>query len=459
MSVSFISAQHSVIDPPAVATESCIAHKNASLGAVQNEYPPEHHFFSIHASQMAANGYFCFPLPPRQKRTHWKGWSKFCAEAPTEQQIAAWRSKHGDHGIALAAGFSVIAVDIDCLLADQADVVERLTREFLGNTPLMRIGQFPKRALIYRVAPGAVIESESVGKLDLIGDRRYLVGFGIHPDTRQPYTWENTTPATVPVSALPAVTPAKIARFLDAVRAYFSIEAVPGVQADPTPTTVFPDNEAKPLRTSADRVLDGRDTLLTRLVYHAFATHSTAGAIADAAWLSFTQQADLSRPKRSGCRPWSYQDALTKARYLLQSCKPRPGVPSMNSPGGTTSGDPAQRERFGHFVDRACAAGLLTRTDAAVSHAMLTFVPPDQPEGCCFASRETVAAMVGCKPNTVKKSRRRLRELHLWEATLVGGGRGQLARYQPQFNSLNQASAAVSQRADLSIASPAGVSS
>lgn len=420
---------------------------------------PEHHFFAIHASQMAANGYFCLPLPPFQKRTHWKGWSKFCAEAPTEQQIAAWQSKYGDHGIALAAGFSVVAVDIDCLLAEQADDIERLTRKSLGDTPLMRIGQFPKRALIYRVAPGAVIESESVGKLDLIGDRRYLVGFGIHPDTRQPYTWENATPATVPVSALPAVTPAKIARFLNAVRAYFFAEAVPGVRPDSTPDPIFPDHKAKPLRTNADRVLDGRDTLLTRLVFQAYATHSTAEAIADAAWRSFTQQADLSRPKRNGRRPWSHHDALTKAHYLLRSGKPRPGVPSMNSTGGGTSGDPTQRERFGHFVDRACAAGLLTRTDAAVSHAMLTFVLSDQPEGCCFASRETVAAMVGCKPNTVKKSRRRLRELYLWKATLVSGGRGQLARYQPQFNSMNQASVAVSQRAYLNNASPAGVSS
>jgi hypothetical protein len=396
-------------------------------------------FFALHGHTVATNGFSCFPLPPGQKRTYWKGWPKFCSEPPTAKQIADWQSKYPDHGMAVACGWSTIAADIDSLDEATADALEGVARRILGNTPLKRVGKFPKRALVYAVAPGAVIASKSVTQVDLIGDRRFIVGYGIHPDTGQPYIWETGSPATVSVSQLPAVTPAQVARFLAAVEVFFIGEHPPTVEpGDPSKTPLDEDSfveiAKEPVSTSL--VLDGRDTLLTNLVYRAYGTHSAADAIADAAWIAFRHKADLRRPKRDGRKLWSYQDALTKARALLASGKPRPRGLASSATVTAAFWDKVRRERFEHAVNQACATGLLTRTDTAVSHAMLTFIPDNEITGSCFASCETVAARVGCRPASVKKARRRLRQLQLWEATHTKGGRGLMAYYRPRLEPL-----------------------
>jgi hypothetical protein len=404
------------------------------ISRVAGAVPTCQHFFALRGHAVAANGFSCFPLPHRQKRTYWKGWPKFCSEPATAKQIEGWQSKYPDHGMALACGWSIIAVDIDSMDAPQADALERLASAILGSTPLKRVGKFPKRALVYAVATGAVIDSKSIAKVDLIGDNRFIVGYGIHPDTGQPYSWEAGSPATVPVSQLPAVTPAQVARFLAAVKVFFFGEDPPtATPRDPSETPLDQSNFLTIARAhpSIGLIEDGRDTLLTCLVYQAYGTHDTADAIADAAWTAFCRKAELQRPKRDGPRPWSRQDALTKAIALLASGKPRPRGLASSASTGAAFAPTAQRERFGHAVNRACTMGQLTRTDAAVSHAMLAFIPAGQIEGSCFASCETVAARVGCRPASVKKARRRLRQLQLWEATHTKGGRGLVAYYRP----------------------------
>jgi hypothetical protein len=173
--------------------------------------------------------------------------------------------------------------------------------------------------------------------------------------------------------------------------------------------------------------MDGRDALLRDIVYASSARHETAEAIAKDAWSTFSLTADLARPKRDGSEPWSYEDALKKARELLARGKPRPlplAPPAASDPAWV-----AQSQRFAHTVDRACITGELSRTDVLISDAMLAFV--QGPNGACFASCETIAAHVGCRPATVKKARRQLRQHHLWRATHTAGGRGLLAFYIP----------------------------
>ena len=49
----------------------------------------------------------------------------------------------------------------------------------------------------------------------------------------------------------------------------------------------------------------------------------------------------------------------------------------------------------------------------------------------CFASCQTIANAVGCKPNTVKKARRRLRTLGFCTSQQCRGGKGFIAHYRP----------------------------
>jgi Bifunctional DNA primase/polymerase, N-terminal/Helix-turn-helix domain len=412
----------------------------SEIDASESRLPPEHRFVARHAIHVAENGFSCIPIPPGQKRVFWRNWTRFCSQPPTPKQILKWRQKYPDHGLALPCGWKVIAVDIDLHVPAEAEKVEQLARADLGNTPLMRVGQFPKRALIYRVAPGHVIPSSSVGKVDLIGDNRFLVAFGIHPGTGQPYYWNGETPATVPVADLPAVTPAQVARFMGDASC---VQKSPATRAKPASHQLAVDQSAfsssigVPSPAGTDQLArDGRDGLLTRLVFRAFGQHDAAEAIADAAWATFRNRADLTRPKRDGRELWSYADALAKSQALLERRKPRPRAQFILNQPATLSWE-SDRLLFGHRVDQACVAGELTRTDAAVSHIMLAFV--SGPDGSCFASCETLAGRVGCRPSSVKKARRQLRRAQLWRSTNVKGGRGLLAHYRPCINSAHGA--------------------
>lgn len=384
-------------------------------------------FFDDYAASVIGNGYSYLPVPFGSKQIHWKNWNKFCSEAPSPEQLGRWLQKYPQHGLAIPTGWFCVAVDIDCMEVRQAKEIERLARRLLGVTPLKRIGQYPKRLLVYLVAPGHVISSSSACNVDLIGDNRYFVAFNLHPKTGRPYRWLTGSPASIPLQELPAVTPAQVERFMTAIRDQFG-------KTNRAPTTATSDavdredvfSPIPPVRLTTD----GRDGLLTRLVWAAYTRNESPESIAADAWAAFVTQADLSRPKRDGRRAWSFADALSKARYVTTSGKPRPSV-SINSTSIASSADGwnAARERFAQRIDRLCVHGKLTRIDAAVSHAMLAFI--DRPGRSCYASCETISAKVLCRPATVKKARRQLRYLNLWTATHTKGGRGLLAHYRP----------------------------
>jgi hypothetical protein len=383
---------------------------------------------------VSANRYSCLPIPLSTKQIYWQKWNRRCSEPPSHEQITAWQQKYPGHGLAILCGWSCIAVDIDSLDVRQAKHIERLARRHLGETPLKRIGQYPKRLLVYAVAPGHVISSSSVGSVDLIADNRYFVAFNLHPKAGRPYRWIGYSPATVPVAALPPVTPAQVARFLAAVREQFSpYDRVEGGQTGARDTAPPP----KQIHSSAapgTRTMDGRDSLLTRLVWHAYTRHDSADAIAADAWSAFKAEADLSRPKRDGQHLWSHADALSKARYAITRPKPRPTFSTIADLNVSPLVDDwnVARSRFARRIDQLCVRGKLTRMDASISHAMFSFIT--SAERSCFASCETVAAQVGCRPATVKKARRQLRALGLWTARHAKGGRGILAHYRPQLD-------------------------
>ena len=153
------------------------------------------------------------------------------------------------------------------------------------------------------------------------------------------------------------------------------------------------------------RTMDGRDGLLARLVWGAYARHDTPEAIAADAWAAFVVKADLSRPKRDGRRLWSHADALSKACYAITRAKPRPTFSTVVDLDVSPLVDDwnVARARFASRIDQLCVRGDLTRMDASISHAMLSFITCA--ERTVFpASCETVAAHVGCRPRHRQKS-------------------------------------------------------
>ena len=125
-------------------------------------------------------------------------------------------------GLGIACG-AVVGADIDIRDAELAAAVEALVRERLGDTPLRRVGQAPKVLLLYRAdgqplrkaMTDVFLKDETKAQVEFMASGQQVVGYGIHPDTNEPYTWSGETPDTVPAADLPAVSQEQVAGAAD----------------------------------------------------------------------------------------------------------------------------------------------------------------------------------------------------------------------------------------------------
>jgi hypothetical protein len=126
-------------------------------------------------------------------------------------------------GLGIACG-RIAASDIDVYEPELADRVETLAVELLGSTLLRRVGQAPKRLLVYRVEgeplnkrhTPELLKGELKAKVEVLGRGQQFVAFGVHPATGLPFAWGEQTPETTPLAELPAVTPTQVEAFVEA---------------------------------------------------------------------------------------------------------------------------------------------------------------------------------------------------------------------------------------------------
>lgn len=141
-----------------------------------------------------------------------KGWPTVQVD---DDKIDEW----GGYGasVGLRRG-QVITIDIDAMDPAQADALEALAIEMLGPAPV-RVGQAPKRALLYRTA-GAVqfrkvrFKGES-GLVEQVEVPPQLVIDGIHAKTGRPYGWPR---GRLPFDKLSLVTQETLDAFRERLR-------------------------------------------------------------------------------------------------------------------------------------------------------------------------------------------------------------------------------------------------
>ena len=114
-------------------------------------------FMARHGATLVDNGYPVIPIWPGTKKPglfragEWRdypAWTRHGERPTTLHEVEVW-STWPDAAIGLAGG-RVVGIDIDVLDAELAHRLERLARDHLGDTPLLRIGRAPKRLLVYR---------------------------------------------------------------------------------------------------------------------------------------------------------------------------------------------------------------------------------------------------------------------------------------------------------------------
>jgi hypothetical protein len=392
--------------------------------------------FQIYAENVVANGYSIVPFLPRTKRPRYKNWTTACFK-PTD---AVWLHKHRhkfpDDSVGIACGRRVIAVDIDIDDPELADQVHDIARQTLGDTPLVRVGRAPRRALLYRAATD--IATKRIGKVEILGTLAAIVAFGVHPESLASYVWRGASPADAPVEKLPLVDAASVEQFITHAADVLGYSArkpaaftsandnqPPGAtcSAQDHPWRNPPDGAlANRMKFGPDgKVVDGREAFLTHLICREFHNgYATPKDLADRVWPLFFAGADITRPKGSGGRShWSWQDAYAKAKRI---CQKSPQSRRRRPPAGH---HPARHlhsyRRSGYWSDarKALHDGEAARrvtkpSTLIVNRAMLAAVPVKA--GQCEAGAPELCKQTGLATSTIKAARAELLDAALWIA-------------------------------------------
>ena len=185
--------------------------------------------------RLLENGYLPIPVtapdyPPHRdltspgKAPFFRGWQKVSRDTIDATVVAKWTTGIRNHtNTGLITG-ELLGLDIDVPVEELAAQIQQLAISLLGTTPLVRIGNAPKILLCYRPeiimkkmkTPELFLPDGTKVQVEAMGDGQQVVGFGIHPDTRNSYTWPGSDPTDVPLSQLPIVSEIPLRAFLAA---------------------------------------------------------------------------------------------------------------------------------------------------------------------------------------------------------------------------------------------------
>ena len=115
------------------------------------------------------------------------------------------------------------AIDVDVSDLLVAEEIEEALWDLIGSRGLVRFGQAPKRAVLFRAEPQfAKISTpiftspNGVGHhVEVLGRGQQIVVAGIYPATGKPYSWHGGEPGEVARADLPELTQAMAQAFID----------------------------------------------------------------------------------------------------------------------------------------------------------------------------------------------------------------------------------------------------
>ena len=190
-------------------------------------------FLKEYGPQLLQKGWPIVEVPPGQKGPKRLGWQS----APMSAALINGATASYSIGILCGLeGSRVCGLDFDVPDEDLANRVhERLEREFpeLSGFAMERIGRAPKFLLVARAAEAgwrkmSTAEYEKDGmkaQLEVLGAGQQFLAYGIHPDTKKPYTWPfsvlNGEPCDTSPEDLPTVTREEVERLMQACERLF----------------------------------------------------------------------------------------------------------------------------------------------------------------------------------------------------------------------------------------------
>jgi len=192
-------------------------------------------FFADTAKILVRNGWSVFPQSVDRKpaiidnmRLNPFTDHRLDQRLPFRQEIETWIRHCGNYNVACAMGYGsggAVAIDIDVTYPVLSRKIQEIAISVLGNTPLQRIGRYPKIALIYRMdtSEGKAIPSKSLSAqegghaVEILSRGKQLTFFGSHHITGRPFRWTGKSPMTVRPDELPIIYKDQIESFLNLI--------------------------------------------------------------------------------------------------------------------------------------------------------------------------------------------------------------------------------------------------
>lgn len=282
-------------------------------GAVlEHMYKAHEAIFGAVAKDMVAKGWSIFPqemdanrrpgsiLQPgygKPQMIRWADEHKLSTQLPTKKALDLWMGQCSHLNVAVVLGRasgSTFIVDIDVVEETLSRQIQELAIQFFGESPLRRVGNWPKMALVYRHAEEDEVPNRSPKfiqqtnpenpdgidqGLEIISSGKAFTFYGKHYRTGRYFNWLKDTPMTAGPEEVPVVTSKQVNDFMDAVDSIRAFNKV--ASHDGTATTWEWDPDAQihvPKVRSAGgamdwtedadgKISDGREAYLTKLAY------------------------------------------------------------------------------------------------------------------------------------------------------------------------------------------------
>jgi hypothetical protein len=279
---------------------------DAGSVTIEHMNKPQEAVFSAVAKEMVASGWSIYPQEMTERRQPGRvnrkmirpaEEHKLTTQLPKKEALELWMAQCGHLNVAVVFGpasGNTFVIDIDVVELTLSFQIRELASRILGDTPLQRVGSFPKIALVYRHAEGEVIESRSPKfapfitdenpsntdqGVEIISTGKTMTFYGKHWKTGNYFQWLHGTPQTLGPDKAPVVTAKQVADFMDAVdslrqykRASFRDDTITTWEFDPDAKVNVPSVRSAGgamdwIEDDEGKVVDGREAYLTRLAY------------------------------------------------------------------------------------------------------------------------------------------------------------------------------------------------
>jgi len=159
------------------------------------------------------------PLPgyADTKRPSIKSWQTYNSrqweEAELREMMAGQGQVEGEI-VCLAVQKEIVAIDLDLEDEGMAAHAGKCALQYLGLTPLVRIGREPRKLLIYR--NDGTIRSRKLHPIEVFAGSGQIVGFGFHAKARRDYLWPKLSPLDLAVDdpSIPMINQHQLDQFL-----------------------------------------------------------------------------------------------------------------------------------------------------------------------------------------------------------------------------------------------------